>query len=506
MPHLVWRAFDARADVRQAVAMALHRALSAATTSELLHIDEICRRRMWYGRASTSAWWELSPQALDRLDPHDVGAQAMLIAASFHPSGYIRQAAVARLDTWTVDVARGREIGPLLIRANDWVPPVATTATHALRRRTSPVFAAEWVRVLPLLRRLGGGTRRSGSDLQSEVSEMLRAPEQRHVLFGALTTLALIHRREVLQLIRESEWVERDAGQVANIVLGDRDPIIRCWGIEVASAHLAGSELDAVLSRALADSQSAVRQRALDTVIQRDVDAGPLLERALLDPAASNRELARFTLRKVGRLSSFTAFYRRAITSSPRARELATAVRGLGETGDASDVDSVIPLLHHARPSVRVAAVVALRALDAARTVPIRFDQLADSSPRVARAAYDSLRSDAIVIGSVALKTAIRDLPFSHGRIRALAIAAGLPKWDSIPLLIDAIGSSDAAVASAAKEQVARWLERENRGFAPPRAHQIEALRSAVAMHRERLTERARGAMDRLMAEFSPTR
>ena len=96
--------------------------------------------------ATRQTWWEVSGWAKlagERIT-HAQPSTLALVVASFHPVGFVREAAVARLGETDEEVA----LLALAMRAADWVPQVRDRARAALARRASSVQSL--LRVGPL--------------------------------------------------------------------------------------------------------------------------------------------------------------------------------------------------------------------------------------------------------------------------------------------------------------------------------------------------------------------
>ncbi len=101
------------------------RLLSDATPSLWRNLDLAARR----------LWWDIPDWARTARERISLGDPSVLalVVASFHPTGYVREAAVARLG----EVDDPAAIQALALRAADWVPQVRERARAALVQRVS---------------------------------------------------------------------------------------------------------------------------------------------------------------------------------------------------------------------------------------------------------------------------------------------------------------------------------------------------------------------------------
>jgi HEAT repeat protein len=171
-------------------------------------------------------------------------------------------------------------------------------------------------------------------------------------------------------------WTHDD---LVRFAVRGRDQFVR-----TRSAEALCSTGDAELLRLLLRSRSSgVRASALVGLARLGLDDEVA---ALMDDRAP---LVRAYARS--RADDPLGYYRAAVADHPQA----TTVAGLGEVGHYADEALLTPLLGHADPGIRAAAVRALGAIDClpvAEVVPL----LRDPSPTVTRAATDVLLGRAL--------------------------------------------------------------------------------------------------------------
>src|SRR5207302_5591667 len=91
----------AKPDVAAAAAMSVHKIVLRTTTKELVWLDYVLRRRSSYSGDYLYEWHKLSPEQLGLLERFGEASASLLGMASFHQSGYVREAAIKRLDLIT---------------------------------------------------------------------------------------------------------------------------------------------------------------------------------------------------------------------------------------------------------------------------------------------------------------------------------------------------------------------------------------------------------------------
>jgi len=434
-------------------------------------LDEVLRRRLTLRPAHAVLSWLRAPDDVRRLALPEGTEGAVLGLLASVPNGYVREAAVRRLAL----VGDGRELAPLLLRANDWVLPVRDRAVEALGTRVRPEYAAHWIRALRLLLRLRETNRGGARPLVDAVLELLDGDNVREAVLGGLYVPDPVAVRACFRILTRP-----GAPELADVVfrgLGSDDVAVRLEAAR-AAARLDDVSLEDLLPRMLADPFIRVRLTALElSAERRGLASLPPLTDALLDRGAAVRVHARAIVTRQGPMD-FAAFYRGEIASDgPR---LAEAALGLGETGTAADADALRHLLTHERPRVRSAAVRALARLAGDAFAPVFAVSLGSVHPRVSRAAADALRCRAHLADSAVLASTFLPGNPRHARRHALRLLSWRGKWDGIAWILQALTDDDPEIRGAAEGHLYRWRQRFNRTFSRPTAGQLERIREVL--------------------------
>lgn len=377
--------------------------------------------------------------------PADTAVE-LLGVATLNGDGYVRQAA---LECW-VQAPHPRAAPFALLRLNDWVGPVRDAAERVIDRLIDAGHAEAFVRHHLLLDHLQRMHRGDVERIRGRILEHLRTATQRPMLLNRLGAADEAERRFIYELLRQELTADAALQERA---LADPSPWVRASVAE----HLArpdGGAGEAVLGRLLADPAEAVRLavlRWLPTPLPSALT--PLVTRQLFANSAALRDAARFLLRRSG-IDDFRRRYRAAVTSETHPREMAGAIAGLGETGDAADAPLARPHLGASSPRIRAAAVLALARLDPAASRDVLVRALEDRSGRVRRAAVAGL-ADALDAETAAAALDVMrrgPAPVCRSAFRLVAMRGG---WEAAPALLLAVSSRDAALRERAWPQIA---------------------------------------------------
>ena len=473
-PLLLPFVLEGEKDTRDRVAGMVRSLVRKQDLASVMRLDEVSRSVYGYSGLDRPEWFALTAGDVRRLaalpDP-----SVLVGVASFHPSGYVREAAVAALDTLP-----GDEVLPyLLLRLNDWVTPVADAAKQAVMRRAEESASSAWIRCMPIVSRLGGATRREHTDVIDKVFAMLRRPANRVALEAGFDAPDRATRLVSYQLAREAT-TGYDLASVVARSLTDPDPSIRFPSFRDGVARLSGEPLADVLALAERDSFAPVRRMALEVAVEAFPDTALTRARnALLDHSASVRQVARFVIGEQDSSFSIADFYR-DLLGTPDAARLVVALAGITESGIEQDAALVAPFLTHARSGVRAQAIRSLGKLDPMAYANVFVTALSDASPRVVRAARDVLEEQPTFIDYATIKNIMQHGPYAHSRTDALRLGNTLGKWPSILLWLEASQDGEPALAEAARERIDQWIARANFRYTAPRAGEVSSIQALL--------------------------
>ncbi|MEM7249953.1 MAG: hypothetical protein AAF493_00925 [Pseudomonadota bacterium] len=447
---------------------ALESLLAGRAPHQLEKLDAQCRRYSQYS-PSIWSWASLKPQALQA-----VRSRCHLLGLfSFHPSGWVREAALDALDSLEDPAA----ITYLLLRANDWVVPVRTRATDAIRRRFDAKHVDALIGNLTIIHRFADKERTDLSALLVEIRRILLAQPAK--LKAALVSTDFRLRRAVFDITWRSDHRERLA--FVEWGLADPDPFIRLKAAQRGSESNLPDLRATIRTRLLNDTWSALRLIGLRIAIADDDDrTTPDVRNRVVDRSRAIRHAARFYMqenRLVDDSETFASFYRDAIDHGDRLAGL----RGLAECGTADDLDAPTPYLNDKRARIADAALNAVNALSAATPLALLMNQVAHIHPRcsktAARLLADDLTEEVIARAHDLL---MDEHSLAHVRLNALRLLMEQSKWRRLQSILRATSVADAQVRSAGQHYLTTWHRAFNRSFIQPTQQDLAALESAL--------------------------
>lgn len=464
--HLIPFVFHSSSSVASAASDAIYQLFLVARDEDLFGLDD--QIRDWRYWSADGRWGGLQPHEVAKVLATGVSRTCILGFITCHRNGRVRQEAVEVLGK-----SGNREAVPfLLLRANDWVPQVRTAAQNIIRQWLAEGPFNAFVPHLYLVFRLVECQRADCSDIIHAVASHFVKPEYECHLREVMKHGNRMVARRLFSTMQESE--EGRTEQLVSAGLDSDDVILRYQAAQAVPLTFQGKELAAVLARLRTDVFASVRSVGLQMSISLFAESAiETLEEALLDRSVSVREQAAFQLRKIGDYD-VASFFRKTLLAG---RRITTAILGLGETGNESDVSMIRPFLQSPVAAERKAAVAAL-----ARVAgdDCRRDFLAclkDDSPKVVRIAEKWLCRRVYLLDLdeiVALFQVDRRL---HVRFAVLGILHECDVWKGLPHLIRAAADDDQIVGVQSQKYIKR---RYNRVFTKPSVEQQSEIQNTL--------------------------
>ena len=478
-----------------ASAKAIHHLLQMLKPPDFVRFDEFVRQGYADWRVRREPWYVVKPKDVGHLASMGDMSVSLLGIASCHTNGHVREAAVRELGK----TETGTELPFLLIRANDWVPEIRSSARDFLLNRIRSDYIHRLMDWLPLALRLSNVGRDDHSAILEAVRGLLATSEAREALCEGFGSQDQFVRRFCFQLALNSN--EADLLMVLQRALAHGNPQVRKEAVHKLHAILPTGGSKELLVRARKDGCMAIRREALQIFAEKYADeADQEFQSALLDGNIGVREEAQYYFQKKGTVD-LRAYYSRRLETS-NSRQVCAAIAGVGETGVAKDSQLVERFLHNQSSKVRVAALHAIAKLNP----DAHFDKfvlaLDDASSKVAREAVLALRKKPNLVGGQRLWEIYDSCRYSHGKRWALFLLARISKWDSITFLIQSLTDQNDSCVELSQRYIVRWFSRYNRSFATPTAEQLSRLKNVLSRCNLLLSSEAQRELDSLLKSF----
>lgn len=393
-------------------------------------------------------WHIIGPSVVSSLADATGDRPRALGVLSEHPSGHVREAALAELRRESVEDA----LAFILPRLNDWVDAIRKAAEAWVLRSTEDELPIV-VENLELIDRIEHQRRRERRALQ-HLRGLLASARGRRALRGAWSHADPRLRRLAF---RTSLELGVALDEIVEAAARDPEPLIRRWAVTLMP-RLPRAEAAEALRWAVGDRRYAgVRVAALDRLEPHlEPSDAALLETAALDPNPGVQLTARFLLGKHFGGRDFRAQYLAAL-EEPEPRRRLGAMVGLGTVGSKEDAMAILEAARATRPRLRRAGLTAAASLDLEAARPELLRAVAAPEPGVSKRARE------VLSGQLRPSDArwLRDLiaaPEAHVRRNALLLASALGGWSALPIVLEGARDRDEAIVELSRGLLQRWL------------------------------------------------
>lgn len=341
---------------------------------------------------------------------------------------------------------------------------VRNTAEKAVTARFEPSYAPYFLANISLVLRLQA-CGRVDKRFVDNICNLLKRPECKDALLAGTTSKDKAVRRISFQLAAEADPTTR--ASIIRAVMTDPDAVARSWAVRRFLPDVTPDELPGIVEPMLKDRFMPVRREALWFLATKRPDvASQPLRSALLDSHISMRDTARHFLTLAG-VDSARAFYIEAVRTSAD-KQRPTAIRGLGETGEKTDVELIATHLNSNSTKTRRAAAYAIGKLDTEGQLEKLTGALSDTKSSVSREALKALLPKARHVPLDDLEKMFANEADFHIRHNALALISHADKWKKVPALLKACADKEIRLAEQAAQALRAWSANYNSSFAEP--------------------------------------
>lgn len=428
---------------------------------------EANRRSYWSDPNDQFGSFEYQSSAVRWSAPEDL--DVFLFHFSGHGNGYFRERAVRGLSGRNSKLA----CAAALIRVDDWVPQVSTSALKCVTKLAAGDGARHFFTLLEIIQ--AQRVRHRFASRWSSIESVLLAPRWRAEREAALADPSPLVRRFALELTTRA-----DTNVVQALLNGatDSSPLVAGGSLIIASQALTGEDLRRVLRGGLKSRMSEIRALALRHYIAAGFpDAADEAGHALFDHARAVRNVAAFHCEKTLGKSPLP-IWRDAFDAGKHSTAMLAALSEHGDQGDSARLRSQ---LANSKGRIRTLALRGLCRVQVPDAAELLDAALLDSSSHYVRAALELYRSGNDMPARATLERALaaaRSPPLQRRLTRAARL---LGKWDGLGFLLACLRKSAADGSPAIELELDRWSVDYNRRFSEPTAGQRQEISTALA-------------------------
>jgi hypothetical protein len=482
-------------DLKMRTAEALHLCLSSLTNKELLLVDTLFRD-------GTSMdwnydWKSVSPMDLCLSNMTDDEKVSVLGLCTFHPNGYFREEALKVLSSFET----GREIPFFLIRCNDWVAEVRSTAKSLFEERITIDYAENIVKSLPIVFKLRNSNRVDHSVLFDKVVKLLSQQEAVPFLHRATESKLNKIRYFSYKVMVYSNTFKRNT--LVDYLKKETEPHSRLLLFNEIMNGISELEFNLYYSILKKDKYPKIRAEVLQKYYTLNPNQSiKELEKALFDKSGAIRWIARYLLKKQN-ITDFAPYYTKVIKHQCN-ESLRGALLGIGEVGNKEHVEMVLPLLKSAQVGIVKAAIRAISLLDASNNRDVFIKMLSHEHNGISKEARKSLQGTFYHDEIDEIYRIYKEGNTPHSRYNAAILLSSLSKWESIQYIIEFyVNKEDDSISRFGKLQLVKWIATFNRTFNAPSKEQVASIRQALMECRNELSDEVRKHLEFLIKGFS---
>ena len=457
-------------DVQRATTEEIWQLFASVKGTDYVRLDDWFRWALNHESQANSSWRNLKPRGVKFLAglPH---GNLLVGLATFHNSGYVRQAAVQELSS----VTDGSEIPFLLVRLNDWVGEVRDEALRVITPKVNPDYARHFLRHLRLVNRLRGRGWDADAKIIQPIEGLLKTPDTLVLLKEGVASTDQWLRRNCCRLAFESN--PPSSSSFLKDLLSHPDPVLRLWATRNIPLEWSDTDLIPLIPTLRRDPYSAVRCEALTILVERLPNcAEHELRDALLDINASVRAAARYYLQQRG-FDDFRTIYRNALHATIP-KTCSAAVAGLGETGKPNDAAMLKPFLTSPTVSLRKAALRSIALLDGKHHLDDFLLALTDTHVGISKTARLALENNSSLLDGNVLSKVFKDERQFHVRQNALLLLSRLPTWTRLRFIVMACSDADPNIVTIANQYLKDWRKSSVR--TSPTIRDLEMMRKLL--------------------------
>jgi len=468
--HIAFLLFDPDFTLASEAGEMIHKRLSGISARELCELDQAMRENIHYQFQGASGYYLEDLAKLERF----TNPIPFLGICSFSPNGYIREQAVRRLSHFK----DGKEIKFLLLRLNDWVPQVRMVAKTEIISRIDTEHIANFVDNLDLFERIYSWDRDDHSNVLNLFEDALAHPHSRDQLIRGLNHSNFRIRRLSVKIAAGKKTIL--PMDLYKIVARDPDPIVRLQFVTHAKPFLDQKDLSELTSALSSDGFMPIRREAINLSVQNGLENSmKLLKNALCDNHSSIREFARWHLKKQGKSQShFQSIYREAIKHDP---PQIGALSGIGEVGEADDVQRVFPFLDHERARLRKAAFRAIANINPEELKDVVLERLQNDTPSVVKEAGNYIVKHLQFYYVPDLWDIFLNTERHIVKVCLLSIIERMSKWQRVIYLLGAGEEQSLEIRSIVVKHLDTWMFSFNRSFKQPTSEEISKIKDFIS-------------------------
>lgn len=366
---------------------------------------------------------------------------------SMNANGYLREEALNILTHLPTPAI----IPYIILRLNDWVPPIRTQALIGCQHRLFTFHPTDLIRNFTLMRWLRLANRANLSPFQKGLYDYISAPNFRKEIFPYLRTASVKENLFYWDLLKGHLTTSPD---LLTPCLTNKHPEVRCWLLNTLP-H--GKHLQFIQEQLLQDSSIRVQYAALRSIPQQyRANYRPSFEKSLIHKSKKIREYSRFVLSSL-EYHDFRNIYKNMLNTTPP-KDHPRALAGWCEVAIYDDLPPLQELLTHSHNKVRLTAFQAFARLEVTKNPDPYLVGIRDNNAKVRSICVKELQQMAYVVQEQ--MASLLQTPHPKIQPAALMVLSGLRPPEVLKYIFVALIIWDQSLKYVAWNALHRWYSR----------------------------------------------
>ena len=465
--------------------------LDRFTSDEIIKTDSMMRDSTsmeWYNN-----WGKINLADFLQKEMSNEEQRAILIFASFHPNGFIRERAVKMLSQYSGTLLY------LVLRTNDWVAQVRQANKEAIKYKMEHLAEGELMAALPFFEKINLGKRSRQDYDTKEFYNKLLEPAYRGELAQGLSSENPFIRKLCMDVLLSVEPFDTE---VLKYLEKEKIPFVRFITLKKLIQRNFDKK-ETVIEKMLVDKYSKIRGLALEYLFTQDTNI--LFETVinmLLDESAGIRDFARYIILKKQPDFDIRKFYLDSIDNPENDKARISAIYGIGEVGIKDDAKAIDHYLDCGSPSRVKAAIYTCSKLCIEKYRLNIINKISDNQPGVSKGAYKLVKE--YVLDYEEIYELYCEVHYEHSRKRYASILMDAPKWQRLIYILRLLPDKNEMIVQIAQLNLNRWIWNFSKSYTAPTKEQISKITTLIEVSEQYITENVWAELEFVLNMYFP--
>ena len=408
----------------------------------------------------------------------------ILCILSMHENGYMREFALKSL----LNIGNNKKAAFYVIRANDWVEQVRSTANEGIIGILSDKSTFEdLLDAIPLFGSIESWKRDDFRKLQLSLRTKLVSLENREIVLRKFQSTKNIKvKRELFK------YILINTEKISETILDGlmtKDPIILSLSIKEIQRNIGNIDIQSIYQKLCINKSSLCRKASIE-IAHKILDNNEFINNTMnmiCDKSSQVRDFARYYLKKNG-IDNFSELYKKEIEKNKTNRLF--CFKGLSETYDENDYDFLLKYLQDENDSIKRTVLSVLVKIDLDKSKDYLIDYLCSHNIINSRFARKILNRNKSYVNTIyqELTELVRLDGFEeYIYINIILLFEHLSKWTNFIEYLKLLNTESNKFDELVNKCLYEWNWSFNKSFIKPTNEQITTIKANYSNARNRI-------------------